>query len=273
MPNTGIQSTTNPEAEGIEFFKKNSDAFAHSLSHKTGEDLNVLIEHLPTSKRNKALDVATGTGFTAMRLAELYDIVIGLDATKEMLNEGLILSNQRHIKNLIFIIGRSDKMPFMDHTFDVVTCRRAAHHFNDREGFIGEVKRVLKEFGTFGFVDMLSPDDDINDSFNQFERLRDETHLSAGTKKYWEETIVKAGFRVEFSEATKEKMTFERWLSPVKPDSPQGRRCREYLESDDHLKAILSYNEDDDSLIKQRLVLTATSMDRVNNYPLEERKL
>ena len=256
MSGAGIDNTKGTE-EGLEFFKKNSEAFAQSISHKAGEDLNVLVDHLPASGRFRALDVATGTGFTAMKLAELYDVVIGLDTTREMLNHAVTLSDEKSVNNLIFIIGRSEKMPFMDRTFDVVTCRRAAHHFIDHEGFVKESKRVLRNGGTFGFVDMLSPDDDNKGLFNQFERIRDETHISAGTKKHWEDILVNEGFKIEFSQVTKEKMTFERWLSPVKADSLQGKKCREYLETNEELKSLLSYNYKDDSLIKQRLVLVA----------------
>ncbi len=259
MKQTGIEKSSETESDGQEFFKKNSEAFTHSFSHRSGEDLTTLIEHLPASKRSRALDVATGTGFTAMKLAEIYEVVIGIDTTREMLEQAVMLSDQKSLSNLIFIVGRSEKMPFMDHTFDIATCRRAAHHFHDRDGFVQEIKRVLKKGGTFGFVDMLSPDADIDDSFNQFERLRDDTHISAGTKAYWEDIILKSGFRLEFSQVTKEKMTFERWLSPVKSDSSQGKNCRNFLESNDHLKSILSYSESDDSLIKQRLVLIATA--------------
>lgn len=257
MDNTNV---TDPNSDGLSFFKENSKAYAESSSHRSGDDLSVLIDRLPTGEGIKALDVATGTGFTGFRLAQKYKIVLGLDVTGEMLLEARNLSAERKLDNLVFVLGRAEKMPFLDNTFDVVTCRRAAHHFDDRERFVSEVRRVLRPGGTFGFADMVSPDDDIDDSFNKLERIRDPTHRSAGAKNFWEKAISKAGFFINFSQTFQERISFEKWLSPVRPDDDAGIKCREYLNKNDHLKKILSYQ--DDTIIKTRHVLTAISQEK-----------
>ena len=258
--NKDINNTANLNLDGLSFFRKNSKAYADSESHKSGDDLSVLVERLPAGDGMNALDVATGTGFTAFRLAQTYKLVVGLDVTGEMMEEARKISTEKKLDNILYVLGRSEKMPFLDHTFDVVTCRRAAHHFTDREGFIREVRRVLRPGGTFGFVDMVSPADDINDSFNELERLRDPTHLFAGSKMFWENAVSKAGFTITFSQILSERISFKKWLSPVSPEDDSGIKCRIYLNNNENLKKILSFH--DDTMIKTRLVLTATCSDK-----------
>ena len=258
--NNVANNTANLNSDGLSFFRKNSKAYADSESHRSGDDLTALVDRLPAGDGMKALDVATGTGFTAFRLAQIYKLVVGLDVTGEMMQEARKISTEKKLDNIVYVLGRSERMPFLDHTFDVVTCRRAAHHFTDREGFIREVHRVLRPGGTFGFVDMVSPADDINNSFNELERLRDPTHLSAGSKIFWENAVSNAGFTTTFSQIFSERISFKKWLSPVSPDDDSGMKCRSYLNKNEHLKKILSYY--DDTMIKTRLVLTATSSDR-----------
>jgi len=256
-------NVTDQNADGLPFFKKNSKAYANSLSHSSGDDLSALIDRLPNDEDIKALDVATGTGFTGFRLAQKYKLVVGLDVTSEMLLEARNLAAEKRLDNLVFVLGRSEKMPFLDHTFDVVTCRRAAHHFSDKKKFVSEVRRVLKPGGTFGFVDMLSPENDKDDSFNKLERIRDPTHLSAETKNFWENAVLKEGFSIEFSQTYQERISFEKWLSPVMPNDDAGIKCRNFLKENEHLKRMLSY--DSDLIIKTRLVMTAISPDSTNS--------
>ncbi len=256
-------NVTDQNADGLPFFKKNSKAYANSLSHSSGDDLSALIDRLPNDEDIKALDVATGTGFTGFRLAQKYKLVVGLDVTSEMLLEARNLAAEKRLDNLVFVLGRSEKMPFLDHAFDVVTCRRAAHHFSDKKKFVSEVRRVLKPGGTFGFVDMLSPENDKDDSFNKLERIRDPTHLSAETKNFWENAVLKEGFSIEFSQTYQERISFEKWLSPVMPNDDAGIKCRNFLKENEHLKRMLSY--DSDSIIKTRLVMTAISPDSTNS--------
>ena len=256
-------NVTDQNADGLPFFKKNSKAYANSLSHSSGDDLSALIDRLPNDEDIKALDVATGTGFTGFRLAQKYKLVVGLDVTSEMLLEARNLAAEKRLDNLVFVLGRSEKMPFLDHAFDVVTWRRAAHHFSDKKKFVSEVRRVLKPGGTFGFVDMLSPENDKDDSFNKLERIRDPTHLSAETKNFWENAVLKEGFSIEFSQTYQERISFEKWLSPVMPNDDAGIKCRNFLKENEHLKRMLSY--DSDLIIKTRLVMTAISPDSTNS--------
>ena len=95
-------NVTDQDADGLSFFKKNSKAYADSRSHSSGDDLSALIDRLPNNEDIKALDVATGTGFTGFRLAQKYKLVVGLDVTSEMLLEAKSLAAEKRLDNLVF---------------------------------------------------------------------------------------------------------------------------------------------------------------------------
>ncbi len=98
------------------------------------------------------------------------------DLTKEMLE-----NTKKHLKdfeNLTYILADAEALPFLDQSFDVVTCRIAPHHFPNPDKFIEEVARVLAPDGTFILIDNVVPDDRKLATFmNMFEKLRDDSHV------------------------------------------------------------------------------------------------
>ena len=97
--NKDINNTATLNSDGLSFFRKNSKAYADSESHKSGDDLSVLVERLPAGDGMNALDVATGTGFTAFCLAQTYKLVVGLDVTGEMMQEARKISTEKNFYN------------------------------------------------------------------------------------------------------------------------------------------------------------------------------
>lgn len=239
-----------------EFFGKNAEKYAKSESHAKGEDLSILIEHLPLDKTASALDVAAGTGFTSLALSSNVGIVTALDRTVEMLQEARNLFEREGRKNVVFVKGDVSDMPFLDRSFDIVTCRRAAHHFHNKIQFISEANRVMKKGGYFGLVDMVSPENDDMDIFNNLERFRDHSHASAGTARFWKGAVEGIGMRVVFAEVYPETVSFEKWLYPVTKNSEDGESCMHYLEQNSkRFKDLINY--DGDSFTKTRMVLVA----------------
>lgn len=243
-----------------EFFGKNAAKYAKSESHAKGEDLSILIKQLPVDKNASALDVATGTGFTSLALSNQVGVVTALDRTVEMLQEAKSLFEREGRKNVVFVKGDVSNMPFLDQTFDIVTCRRAAHHFHNKIQFLTEVKRVLRKDGYFGLVDMVSPENDDMDIFNNLERIRDHSHASAGTAKFWKGAVEGMGMRVLFAEVYPETVSFDKWLYPVTKNSEDGESCMRYLEQNSkRFKDLINY--DGGSFTKSRMVLVAKKVE------------
>ncbi len=239
---------------GIEYFSKNAESYARSESHAKGEDLTLLMNHLPHSPLSVSLDIATGTGFTALKLAEQSSIVIALDKTVEMMDQARELASKNDVNNLIFVRGDSMDLPFMDNSFEIVTCRRAAHHFQDKLTFLQEVTRVLKPGGYFALADMIAPTDNSTDKFNLLERIRDTSHVSAGTARFWESSIGESGLKVEFKQVLEEKVVIEKWLNPTKVESEEGHACIDFLRANaEYFSKYQGY--DGTSMIKRRMVI------------------
>ncbi len=207
------------------FFSKHAERYSKSQSFASGSDLAVLIEALEPKGTDEALDVATGTGFTAVSLAKKTRNVIGIDLTEEMLEQARALARSQGLTNVSFDLGDAMKMEYPDASFDIVTTRRATHHFDDLPRFLSEAKRVLKRGGKIGVVDM-SPPKGAESFANRIERLRDSSHVEAFTPEAWGLMIARAGFRRISSEILDERVTFERWLYPVELGGKEDRAVR-----------------------------------------------
>ncbi|WP_231514904.1 class I SAM-dependent methyltransferase [Oceanobacillus salinisoli] len=115
----------------------------------------MLVDWLSPDLQMSVLDIATGGGHVAKTLSPFVQTVFATDLTKEML---AVTANYLHdYKNIHYVIADAEDLPFLDQSFDIVTCRIAAHHFQDKERFIQGVKRVLKDDGKFLFIDNVTP--------------------------------------------------------------------------------------------------------------------
>ena len=89
------------------------------------------------------LDVATGAGHTALAFAPHVAKVTATDITEEMLAQAKKLAASRGLGNVKTVPAKAEDLPFPDMSFDLVTCRLAAHHFADVAAFAAEAFRVL----------------------------------------------------------------------------------------------------------------------------------
>jgi ubiquinone/menaquinone biosynthesis C-methylase UbiE len=100
------------------------------------------------------LDVGCGTGVLAARIrgASPHAKVWGLDLVAAMLAKGR--SRWRaHPGHLAPVQGDSERLPFPDGVFDVITCANSFHHYPHQERAVEEMCRVLKPGGRLILVD------------------------------------------------------------------------------------------------------------------------
>src|SRR5262249_7155193 len=134
-------------------FGSNAAAYATSGVHAYGESLARLVELTAPAWDWRVIDVATGAGHTAFAFSPHVAHVIASDITLEMLEQAARLAGERGLKNVETVVAPAESLPFDDASFDLVTCRLAAHHFPDPGRFVSEAYRVLKPSGSFGLVD------------------------------------------------------------------------------------------------------------------------
>ncbi|MGI4790419.1 MAG: class I SAM-dependent methyltransferase [Janthinobacterium lividum] len=162
------------------------------------EALSSLLTSAQPKPTDSVLDVATGTGFTALAFAPLVQSVIGLDVSIGMLRQAEKQAQERGITNASFQEGIAENLPFADQSFDIVTCRIAPHHFLDIQKFLTETARVLKPGGRFVLADTTVPDDapDAGQWQNAVEAVRDPSHVRNYTPSEWRHRVEAAGLTV-----------------------------------------------------------------------------
>lgn len=208
-------------------FGRRAGAYARSASHARDQDLGILVAHLHLRSGERVLDVATGTGFTAFALAAAGASVVGVDLTLPMLQEGRRLQPEAAVR---WVVGDAGALPFRAATFDVVTARRAPHHFPDLRGALAEMTRVLRPGGRLGIVDQSPPDDEGGRALMEhLEKLRDPSHAEAHPPARWRRLVEDLGVEVSFAGQVQRRLTVEDWLAPAGVDPARRRAIEEAL--------------------------------------------
>ena len=243
--------------EAQRYFGQHARAYAHSERHARGADLARLVDALDLQPGQRALDLATGPGHVAFRLAEQGLDVTAADLTPEMLAVARMAEPERQLPHPIaWLEADASQLPCETGQFNVVVCRRAAHHFPNLPEVLSECRRVLTSGGRLGVSDMTAPGAAI-DALNDLERLRDHSHVAAKTADQWLGHLLSAGFRLQWLELTVEPMTREEWLAPVTPDSPEGQAA--FARMDSWPPAVRLALFPDDTFLKYRVLLIAAT--------------
>lgn len=194
-------------------FGARANDYRTSVPHASGPDLEMLLAWLDPKPAERALDVATGGGHVALALARTGADVDACDITPEMLTAAGALLAENDC-TATFTVAEADALPFDDNTFDIVTCRIAAHHFPDAQDFFEEVVRVLKPGGRFGFQDQTLPPEPTSAVLTDvFERTRDASHSQSYNIDGWVMLLERAGLTVERTEIVDKWLDFSEWTS------------------------------------------------------------
>jgi ubiquinone/menaquinone biosynthesis C-methylase UbiE len=185
--------------------------YSSSTFHTSSERLREVLDLARPKRGDLVLDVATGTGNTAFALAPHVRRVIGLDLTKEMLDEARRVAAKQSIANVDWVIGDAARLPFADETFDLYTVRAAPHHFQDVDAFLSEAFRVLKPDRDAAFVDC-SPPVPARDVLHEVEVRRDPSHVLSLTVDEWVERLERAGLEVEIASARELDWDYGEWM-------------------------------------------------------------
>jgi ubiquinone/menaquinone biosynthesis C-methylase UbiE len=180
------------------------------------ETLRRMLEFADPQAGWQVLDVATGTGFTALAFAPQVASVIGADIAPGMLAEAAKRATAQGIENVSWVEAPAESLPFPDRSFDLVTVRIAPHHFTDVAAFLRETYRVLRPGGVFVLGDTTVPDNDREAAEwqNRVEYVRDNSHVRNLAPQEWRFLGEAAGFtltNLEYREAAIE-IPLEAWL-------------------------------------------------------------
>jgi len=188
----------SPARSAKEQFDKQASHYDKQWNTWSEESLAWIVDHAGINPGDSVLDVATGTGFTALAFSERAAEVVGSDVSSGMLEQARKRAAEQGFTNTTFVEAAAEALPFPDSSFDIVTCRIAAHHFLDVKKFVAETARVLKPGGRFVLADTSVPDNDPEASAwqNEVETVRDPSHVRNYTPGEWRAMVEDAGLTV-----------------------------------------------------------------------------
>ena len=171
-----------------------ADDYRSSSTHAEGADLDLVVEWCEPAAGVTALDVATGGGHVARRLRERGATVVTVDPAPGMRAD---------------TTASAEDLPFADASFDVVSCRIAAHHFADVNSAVREMARVTR--------DKVVLEDNVffDESSEEAERLRDPSHVRCYSQPEWEVMLEAAGLRVDAEQRFDRRVPLQPWLDRV----------------------------------------------------------
>jgi len=117
------------------------------------------IETLASRKPKRILDVATGTADFAIAALRLHpEEVVGVDISGTMLEFGRRKLAARNLSDKIRLeIGEAEHLEFPDNHFDAAIVAFGARNFENLEGGLAEMRRVLKMRGTLVVLEFSRP--------------------------------------------------------------------------------------------------------------------
>ncbi|MFV0257450.1 MAG: class I SAM-dependent methyltransferase [Acidimicrobiales bacterium] len=180
-----------------------------------------MVELLQPRSTFEVLDVATGAGHMALRVAPEVAAVVACDLAPEMLTQVERLAMARGITNITTSRQDVEQLDFDDGRFDAVTCRIAPHHFTDIAAAMRQIARVIRPGGVLVLEDSCSPDDpELAEFINRVETLRDPTHVWAYSSSQWMTLCRGAGLVVETVDTFPKRHRIEDWMerSATPPD-------------------------------------------------------
>ncbi|MGB2952587.1 MAG: methyltransferase domain-containing protein [Gaiellaceae bacterium] len=188
-----------------DLWSERADAYRESAAHREGRDLELMVEW---AKGERALDVATGGGHVARRLREAGFRVVTCDPAPGMQPD---------------VICRAEHIPFDEGSFDVVTCRVAAHHFDDPAAAMREMARVSRA------LVLVADNLYAGEAGEEADRLRDPTHVRNYSEEEWRQLFEQAGLEMEAVEHEEKRIELESWLSRPGCTGTEAKRVRELL--------------------------------------------
>lgn len=123
----------------------------------------LLCEAVDLHAGQRVLDVATGSGNTALAAARRFCEVTGLDYVPALLEDGRKRASAEKLE-VTFVEGDAEHLPFPDASFDTVLSTLGVMFAPNQEQAASELLRVCRSGGKIGLVNW-SPDGSLGEMF------------------------------------------------------------------------------------------------------------
>src|SRR3954453_10920564 len=119
------------------------------------EEIRIARLLLGLAEGETVLDVACGPGNFSREFARAVGpagLVVGVDASRTMLERGASENREAGVDNLALVRGDATALPFGDARFDAACCFAALHLFADPFAALDEMRRVLAPGGRIALM-------------------------------------------------------------------------------------------------------------------------
>jgi ubiquinone/menaquinone biosynthesis C-methylase UbiE len=208
-------------------FGPRAEAYVTSAVHAQGEDLDRLEAIAAAAAPRQALDLGTGGGHVAYRLAAHAQAVVASDLSDEMLAAVAQTARERGLTNLVTRQAPAERLPFDDGAFDFIACRFSAHHWQDLEAGLRQARRVARDGATAVIIDAYCPGPPLLDTHLQaVELLRDTSHVRDYSAAEWQAALARCGFAVRETRTWRIRMDFPVWIARMRTPDDNVRAIR-----------------------------------------------
>ncbi len=121
------------------------------ISERVGDAIEHSVIRLAPKPAERVLDVATGTGWAARRIAARGATVVGIDFGPDLIEAAKTLAAEAQLK-IDFRVGDAEQLPFADQSFDVVVSTFGVMSVSQPERAAAELARVCRKGGRLGLV-------------------------------------------------------------------------------------------------------------------------
>ncbi len=187
--------------------------YRKSKVHAAGADLDTMVEAAALTGAERVLDAGSGAGHTALAFAPHVAEVIACDMTPPMLEQVMLLAQERGVDNVGTRAGDVENLPFADDSFDRVVSRYSAHHWPHPDNALREFERVLKPGGMLLISDIVAAESPVEDTFLQtIEFLRDSSHVRDHRVSEWHRMFRRNNFKPDVRLTWSLRLEFVAWV-------------------------------------------------------------
>jgi SAM-dependent methyltransferase len=136
--------------------------FPKKFRGNINEHYEILKNEYQNIRHSNILEIATGSG-NIVYILNSHNKYTGIDISSGLLRKACLRFEETGFKEFELYNASAEELPFSDQIFDFAICNLSLNFFKDIDLFIRELKRVLKQGGTF-FCSVPVPERKLPDS-------------------------------------------------------------------------------------------------------------